>query len=282
MDAPELKRRSYCPAPGWLVYGSLAVTGLLFLSERWHWFWFNEHKGWTVLMAVAGVGAVMAVMVLWWAVALVFRWRFQFSIRSLSEMVVAVALPCSWLAVEMKKASEHEEVVEAIYRMGGGVDYDWTLRADDTVWFEARPPSPKWLRRLLGEIFFADVAGVYLHECNVTDDWLKHIEDWRQLHTLHLSISPISDAGLEHIKRFAELRCLLLLNTNITDRGMKCVGSLPQLARLSIRNTKVTDSGLKDLMALVYLQELDVHGTLVTSEGIERLHRVLPNCKIIR
>ena len=29
MDAPE-KRRWYCPTPGWLVYGSLAVTGLLF------------------------------------------------------------------------------------------------------------------------------------------------------------------------------------------------------------------------------------------------------------
>ena len=36
MDAPE-KRRWYCPTPGWLVLGSLAVTGLLFLSERWRW-----------------------------------------------------------------------------------------------------------------------------------------------------------------------------------------------------------------------------------------------------
>ena len=52
METPE-KRRWYCPTPGWLVLGSMAVTGLLFASEKWRWFGFNEHKGWTVLIAVA-------------------------------------------------------------------------------------------------------------------------------------------------------------------------------------------------------------------------------------
>jgi hypothetical protein len=51
MDTPE-KRRWYRPTPAWLVFGSLAVTGLLFLSEKWRWFGFNEHKGWTVLAAL--------------------------------------------------------------------------------------------------------------------------------------------------------------------------------------------------------------------------------------
>ena len=55
MDAPE-KRRWYCPTPAWLVLGSLAVEGLLWLSERYTWFWFNEKKGWTVLIAVAERG----------------------------------------------------------------------------------------------------------------------------------------------------------------------------------------------------------------------------------
>ena len=59
------------------------MTGVLFLSERFQWFGFNSHKGWTVLIAVAGVGVVLAFMLLWWLAALVFRWQFQFSIRSL-------------------------------------------------------------------------------------------------------------------------------------------------------------------------------------------------------
>jgi hypothetical protein len=34
MEGTE-KRCWYCHTPGWLVYGSLAVTGLLFASEKW-------------------------------------------------------------------------------------------------------------------------------------------------------------------------------------------------------------------------------------------------------
>ena len=48
-------------------------------------------------------------MLLWLIVAVVFRLRFQFSIRSLLFAVVVVALPCSWLTVEMKAAREQKE-----------------------------------------------------------------------------------------------------------------------------------------------------------------------------
>ena len=117
METPE-KRRWYCPTPGWLVLGSMAVTGLLFASEKWRWFGFNEHKGWTVLIAVAALGVVLLAMLLWWLVALVFRWRFQFSIRTLLVLTLAVALPFSWLGVEMKKAKEQFNAVKRITELG--------------------------------------------------------------------------------------------------------------------------------------------------------------------
>ena len=101
-------------APSWLVYGSLLVTGLLFLSERWRWFPFNAHKGWTVLAAVAGVGMVLAMMGLWFVVALLLRWRFQFGLRTLLVLTVAVALPFSWLAVQIKDAREQSFAIAAI------------------------------------------------------------------------------------------------------------------------------------------------------------------------
>ena len=116
MDAPE-KRRWYCPTPGWLVLGSLAVTGLLWLSN-WLGWW---HKGYAVLVAVAGVGTVLAGMLLWWLVALIFRWRFQLGTRTLLVLTLAVALPFSWLAVEMKKAREQKGAVAAIKELGRGV-----------------------------------------------------------------------------------------------------------------------------------------------------------------
>jgi len=75
--------------------GLLAVEGLLLLSERFRWFAFNERKGWTVLIAVAAVGLAGLCTLLWFAVALLLRRPFQFSIRSLLVLTVAVAIPCS-------------------------------------------------------------------------------------------------------------------------------------------------------------------------------------------
>jgi hypothetical protein len=155
MDTPE-KRRWYRPTPGWLVFGSLAVTGFLFLSEKWRWFSFNEHKGWTVLIAVAAVGVVLAVMLLWWLAALVFRWRFQFSIRTLLVLTVAVAVPCRWLAVDMKKASGQKEVAAEIMKLGGYVLYDWQENPSDSVASKVEnEQAAAWLPRLLGDDFFS-------------------------------------------------------------------------------------------------------------------------------
>ena len=54
--APE-KARWYRVTPGRLLPLLLAVEGLLWLSEHFCWFPFNEHKGWTVLIAVASVAS---------------------------------------------------------------------------------------------------------------------------------------------------------------------------------------------------------------------------------
>jgi hypothetical protein len=45
--------------PDRIVVGLLVVEGFLLLSERFHWFSFNAHKGWTVLIAVATVGLTL-------------------------------------------------------------------------------------------------------------------------------------------------------------------------------------------------------------------------------
>ena len=84
----------------------LAAEGVLWLSERFRWFAFNQHKGYTVLIAVASVGGSLLLMLFWFLFALVFRWRFQFSILFLLVLTLVVALPFSWLATEMKAARE--------------------------------------------------------------------------------------------------------------------------------------------------------------------------------
>ena len=65
---------------------------------------------------------------LWFLAALLFRLRFQFSIRSLLLLTVVVAIPCSWLAVEREQARKQREAVEAIEKLGGWVAYDYHSR----------------------------------------------------------------------------------------------------------------------------------------------------------
>ena len=72
-----------------------------------------------MLVTIAAVGAALLLMLLWFLVALLFRRRFQFSLRSLMLLVVVVAIPCSWLAVARKAAREQQAAVEAIRKYGG-------------------------------------------------------------------------------------------------------------------------------------------------------------------
>ena len=76
MDTVQLatanqKLRWYQPTPGWLLVVLLVVEGLLLLSEWFDWFAFNRQT-WTVLIALAAVGATLLLMFVWFVVALLF------------------------------------------------------------------------------------------------------------------------------------------------------------------------------------------------------------------
>ena len=75
------KPRWYRLTPDRVVVALLAVECLLLLSERFGWFAFSRHKGWAMLICFATVGAAFVLMFLWFLVAVLFRLRFQFSIR---------------------------------------------------------------------------------------------------------------------------------------------------------------------------------------------------------
>ena len=75
--ADALAPRWFVPTPGRLLVLLLAVEGLLWLSERFRWFPFNQHKGWTVLIAVAAVGVFLLLMFLWFLAALIFAGGFS-------------------------------------------------------------------------------------------------------------------------------------------------------------------------------------------------------------
>ncbi len=190
-DTTQSRVRWFHLTPGRVVIGLPAVEGLFWLSERFQWpAW---HKGYAVLAAVASVGLTMLLMLLWLVSAIVFRRRFQFSIRSLLVLTVAVALPCSWLAVEKRAANQQRLVADEIKKMGGFVQYDYEFAGPRAAqiatgaitsgslppWYVAkfipnpRPPVAPRLLILLGDDFFSHVVDVSFSETPVTDAELR-------------------------------------------------------------------------------------------------------------
>ena len=216
MTDPTPPTAASVPRPlGWCL-ALLVVEGLLWLSERYRWFGFNEHKGWTVLIAVAAVGVAMLVMLLWFIACLLFHWRFQFTIRSLLLLTVAVALLSGWLAAERERARKQTEAVDRVYACHGRVCWD----PQPTSW-GPRPREPAWLRSLLGDEFFRLDSEVEF-DCNSDiDSGLEAIEGLSQLQRLCLKETRISDVGLERIERLPQLQELILGDSQISDDGLK-------------------------------------------------------------
>lgn len=262
---PANRLRWFHPTPARLLVVLLAIEGVLLLSKPWF------PKGYAVLIAIASVGVTMVLMLVWWLLAVFLHWRFQFSLRSLLVATVAVAIPFSWLAVEMKAAREQREAVEMTQRFGGTTwyDYEGSIEIGTTsappgpvllqkIGATPAPPGPMWLQKLLDEEFFADVIMV------------------RLVHT------KMTDKGLENLKALTQMKWLLLSNTKVTDRGMENLKALTQMCGLSLTGTEVTDRGLENLKALTHLQVLWLTDTKVTAQGIKKLQQELPKCTIIQ
>lgn len=162
MDRPESKRRWYLPTPAWLVYGAAVATGVLYASEQFPWrsIGLNDHKGWSVLLAVAIVGVILILLPAWMLAALLFRRRVQFGLRTLLVFVALCAVVCSWLGVRIKQSRRQGEVVGRIKGITG-VNVQYTVEFNlGTHQFDRGPPAPQPLVKLLGVDFFGNVEGL--------------------------------------------------------------------------------------------------------------------------
>ena len=204
--------------PGHCLLALLAVEFLLFLSQWFRWL----PKGWPVLIAVASVGVVVLGMFVWFGVAVVFGRRFQFSVRSLLVLTVAVALLCSWFAVEMKKAREQKAVVAEIDEHWGTVYYDYATQNEPGRDLPLR--GVQSLMNVFGDDFFVEVVEVDLRNSRL-----------------------FANADLERLQKLSRLDILCLTNSDITDAELEPLKGLHQLHELELTETLVTDEGVAKL-----------------------------------
>jgi hypothetical protein len=272
------------PTPGRLLALLLLVEATLFVFRPW------LSKGWPLLIAVACVGGAIIGLLLGYIFALLFRWRFQFSIRSLLLLTVAVAVLCSWLTVEMKRLKQQKESVSALRKCHVFVAYDYQMNSSgirvvkwthlvsssgtDAVIEIPNVPAPAWLQDLLGDDFFGAVVNVnYTGKERIFDQDLNRT-------TGFFSNMPVTDFDLKPLEGLKELRYLHLENTPVSDSDLVHLEELKQLRELHLSGTAVSDQGLEHLKNLTRLQILDLRNTTVTDAGVAKFQKALPGVRI--
>ena len=282
----------YCSTPSLVLVALLALDTLLWLSERFQWFGFHEHRGWTVLIAVAAVGMSALVMLFWFAVTLIFRWRFQFSVRLLLVLIVAVAIPSSWLATEIRQGRKQREAVHAIEELGGTVGWDETskpkwypailsddlfrsaIRADINIPRQGYNPLPDSTLGLEHLRALTQLRCLRINSTQMTAAKTQYLMGLGQLQELRMVYVEISDADLEIIGELAQLRRLHFFGTDVSDAGLAHLSKLVRLESLGLYNTQVTDDGLASLEGMKHLRSLDLQWTRVTNAGLWRLAKL--------
>jgi len=248
--------------PGRCLVALLVVEGLLWLSEKFGW--LAWHKGYAVLTCVAVMGVAIVAMLVWFAVALIFRRRFQFCLRSLLLLVMVVVLPygCGAKSVgpkplteqQQKQRNEETKIEKAIKELGGSAH-----------------SHCEWVDGLM----------VTVHEKKFTDADLERLAQFPQILGLDLSGTQITDAGLRYLKAFTKLRRLELIATNVTDAGLEPISGLTDLSFLCLDDTKATDTGLKRFKGLHKLEEISLNGTQVADAGLDYL-KELPKLEALQ
>ena len=260
----------------------LTLEGLLWLSGWFRWL----SKGYPVLLAAAGVGVAGLLLILWFLLALVFHLGFQFSIRALLILAVVVAVPCSWLSWEIRKAKEQRALIIALHLDGGSITYDDPLIQLPSSRLVG--PFPTWQRILLGDDFFNDVVEAHVY----SDAQVASVSKLRHLHNLVLSSPGITDRALGFLGGLRELHELSLVATQIGDKALIGIGTLPHLRHLHISTygygpiygppmpvtqstnihiPTISDACLPYLSALSELQHLSLVGTSITDAGMPTL-----------
>jgi hypothetical protein len=168
---PKPKLRWFQPTPGACLAALLVVEGSLFLAEWFRWL----PKYWIGLIAVAAVVVVPLLTLFCFGLALIFRWRFQFSIRTMLAAATLFALLCAFFSWEVKVAEYQRRCAQAIHSRGGTVYYDYQAGTNGFNW-TADSQVPHCLLKWLGKDFFHDVVSVKIRVL-LPPDWERDHEE---------------------------------------------------------------------------------------------------------
>jgi hypothetical protein len=145
--------------------------------------------------------------------------------------------------------------ISQIEALGGivGFQHEWDSSRKCKSGLEA--PGPHWIRRVLGNNFFAVVRAVIFDSA-------------------HISTSTF---GLvRHLKTLKELG---VVDCTLDSNSLSQLGGVPNLSYLSLCGTPLNEIDVESLKELKRLRTLVVTGTGLSNESVELLRRFLPQCQ---
>ena len=194
------------------------------------------------------------------------RWP-RLSLRSAMVLILIIGLPVGWKA---RRASIQRRAVAAIAAMGGYVTYEHELDQRGFPGISRPPPGPAWLRRLIGDEFFREVAWINLDnrqpDNRLDDESIASLLQCDRLQglTIHGPHHPdgesptrlITAAGLAQLDGLSRLRVLHLFNIGTDAAMMALLPRWQTLEDVTIRDRTRTipGSSLANLARLPYLQ----------------------------
>jgi hypothetical protein len=230
------------------------------------------------------------------------------SVRGLLFLVLAAGIGLGWVLHKAREAKAQRDLVAAIRRAGGGVNYD--RHPDEANSYIQEDPWPDWLVKLVGIDALATATQVDDMGCGLDDDALAIIGKFDHLESVVLrNCDKLTDVGLAHLRGKSRLRELvegdggyhgppkfagvglghlegctglerlrIVVGTSLSDADFVRLSNLTELRRLVLHGdgrSTVTDAALAHLAPLRKLRHLEFGGSKdITDEGLMGLGRL--------
>jgi len=209
-----------------------------------------------------------------------YRKYLRVSLRTLMVLVVIFGVLLAW---RVNKARQQRRAIAAVQEYGGWVHFDYEL-VNGKVTPGQGPWAPLWLRRMLGDEYFREVAYVSLAydrqggkrveiaNFKPCDELLEQLVTQTGLKQLLMQRTQATDEGLKYVGEMTALEELYIWDaTSITDPGVAHLAGLKNLKKIHVDSSKMTDEGLVLLSSLPRIEELSLQSSHFSDQGFLRL-----------
>jgi hypothetical protein len=214
------------------------------------------------------------------------RKLFRFRLRTALLLVLALS---AFLAFWTNRANRQRRAVAAVGQFGQVIYYhefpyavDFKkIRRNTVVQFvdyDAKPPGPTWLRKIVGDDYFQTVRRIHF---SPTDESMAYLTDLPEIDHIIIDAYRLSDHGFRHVAALRKLRGLTLQRGyHLTTDGLAVFASLPKLEIVNISETPINRKCLRYFEQLDNLKQLYVEATYLSDTDLDELRAKLKETSI--